>query len=93
MNTGKTRRLKTMKLSKGTIVSRKKFLVRYLEAIISNTEKENRQIIERKSSEEKRTVIEKKNRLVNDQEFQTNYYSNSYANQSNRREQTVDQWK
>ncbi|GBN79562.1 hypothetical protein AVEN_145840-1 [Araneus ventricosus] len=91
MNTGKTRRLKTMKHSKVTTVSKKSFLVRYLEAIISNTEN-IRKLNKQKSSEEKRTVIEK-NPLVNDQEFQIKYYSNSYADQSNRREQAVDQCK
>ncbi|GBO02592.1 hypothetical protein AVEN_194191-1 [Araneus ventricosus] len=58
MNTRKTRRLKTMKRSKGTIVSRKTFLARYLEALINNTEKKNHQLDERKSLEEKRTVID-----------------------------------
>ncbi|GBO33959.1 hypothetical protein AVEN_191733-1 [Araneus ventricosus] len=92
-NTGKTLHLKTMKSSKGTIVSRKNIPCsifgshnqQHRERESANSMNENLQ----KRSER----LLKKNRLVNDQKFQTKYYSNSYADQSNQREQTVDQWK
>ncbi|GBO25879.1 hypothetical protein AVEN_129883-1 [Araneus ventricosus] len=90
--TGKIRLLKTTKRSKGTIVSRKSIPCSIFGSDNKQQRKRISQFNKRKSSEEKRTVIEK-NRLINDQEFQTKNYSNSYTDQSNRRELTVDQWK